>query len=105
MPVPIRLSLVTHKEMMLTCPLWDVSCLCRLLHQDSLLTQCSSVNGSSATTSLTQAFMAIHLNTTLTGLTSKLLNYANLTVLPTTGVSSDMVCSRGLIACLIHSAH
>ncbi|GAA6063179.1 hypothetical protein JCM10212_003114 [Sporobolomyces blumeae] len=51
--------------------------------------QISGFNGSTAVDSLTQAFMAIHLNATLPGLTTKLLNYANLTVLPTTGVTND----------------
>jgi hypothetical protein len=48
------------------------------------------VNGSTAIESLTQAFMTLHLNATLEGLGSKLLNYANVTVLPTTGVSNDL---------------
>ncbi|KAL8279026.1 hypothetical protein RQP46_008484 [Phenoliferia psychrophenolica] len=50
----------------------------------------SGFNGSTAVESLTQAFMAIHLNTTLKGLQSKLLNYANLTVLPSTGVENNI---------------
>ena len=50
-----------------------------------------TVNGSSQTESLTQAFMALHLNATLNGLGTKLLNYANLTVLPTTGVTNNIV--------------
>lgn len=50
----------------------------------------SGFNGSTAVDSLTQAFMAIHLNTTLPGLKSKLLNYANLTVLPSTGNENDL---------------
>ncbi|KAI5474806.1 pre-rrna processing protein [Pseudohyphozyma bogoriensis] len=50
----------------------------------------SGFNGSTAVDSLTQAFMAIHLNATLNGLTTKLLNYANLTVLTTTGVTNDL---------------
>ncbi|GAA5897781.1 hypothetical protein JCM8208_000260 [Rhodotorula glutinis] len=50
----------------------------------------SGFNGSSAVDSLTQAFMAIHLNTTLPGLKTKLLNYANLTVLPSTGYANDL---------------
>lgn len=33
--------------------------------------------------------MAIHLNTTLKGLQTKLINYANLTVMPTTGVTDN----------------
>ncbi|KAM0789126.1 hypothetical protein ACM66B_003180 [Microbotryomycetes sp. NB124-2] len=45
----------------------------------------SGFNGSTAVESLTQAFMAIHLNTTLPGLQTRLLEFANLTVLPTTG--------------------
>lgn len=50
-----------------------------------------AVNGSTAVESLTQAFMAIKLSTTLEGLTSKLVNYANLTVLPTTGYGNSIV--------------
>lgn len=57
----------------------------------SLTVFCPSVNGSTATESLTQAFMALHLNATLPGLQSKLLDYANLTVLPTTGRTNNMV--------------
>ncbi|GAA5937070.1 uncharacterized protein JCM15063_000146 [Sporobolomyces koalae] len=49
----------------------------------------SGFNGSTETASLTQAFMALHLNATLPGLQTRLLNYANLTVLPTTGISND----------------
>ena len=37
--------------------------------------------------------MAIHLNATLKGLTSKLINYANLTVLPSTGVADSIAAS------------
>ncbi|GAA5969858.1 hypothetical protein JCM21900_004182 [Sporobolomyces salmonicolor] len=51
--------------------------------------QISGFNGSTAVESLTQAFMAIHLNATLPGLSTKLLTYANLTVLTSTGVSDD----------------
>ncbi|KAM0750211.1 hypothetical protein T439DRAFT_247618 [Meredithblackwellia eburnea MCA 4105] len=50
----------------------------------------SGFNGSTPVESLTQAFMAIHLNATLNGLTTKLLNYANLTVLTTTGVTNNI---------------
>ncbi|KAL8287086.1 hypothetical protein RQP46_004092 [Phenoliferia psychrophenolica] len=53
----------------------------------------SGFNGSSQTESLTQAFMALHLNATLKGLGTKLLNYANLTVLPTTGVTNSVASS------------
>ncbi|KAL8278093.1 hypothetical protein RQP46_009553 [Phenoliferia psychrophenolica] len=53
----------------------------------------SGFNGSTAVESLTQAFMALHLNATLKGLGTKLLNYANLTVLPTTGVNNDLASS------------
>lgn len=35
--------------------------------------------------------MALNLNATLQGLTTKLLNYANLTVLDTTGVTNNFV--------------
>ncbi|GAA5951249.1 hypothetical protein JCM3765_002422 [Sporobolomyces pararoseus] len=49
----------------------------------------SGFNGSTPTASLTQAFMALHLNATLPGLETRLLNYANLTVLPTTGTTND----------------
>jgi len=35
--------------------------------------------------------MALHLDATLPGLQTKLLNYANLTVLTSTGVSNDFV--------------
>ena len=35
--------------------------------------------------------MALHLDATLNGLGTKLLNYANLTVLPTTGVTNNTV--------------
>lgn len=47
-------------------------------------------NGSSACDSLQQAFMAINLTTTLKGLTTKLLQYANVTILPTTGVTNNL---------------
>ncbi|GAA5914535.1 uncharacterized protein JCM6883_003197 [Sporobolomyces salmoneus] len=50
----------------------------------------SGFNGSTPTASLTQAFMALHLNATLPGLETRLLNYANLTVLPTTGTTNDL---------------
>lgn len=50
----------------------------------------SGFNGSTAVESLTQAFMAIHLNATLPGLQTELLNYANLTVLPTTGRANNL---------------
>lgn len=49
------------------------------------------VNGSSACSSLDQAFMAINLTATLKGLTTKLLDYANVTILPSTGVQNDLV--------------
>lgn len=52
--------------------------------------QISGFNGSTATESLTQAFMALHLNATLPGLQAELLNYANLTVLPTTGRANNL---------------
>lgn len=51
------------------------------------------VNGSTQIESLTQAFMTLHLNATLEGLSTKLLNYANVTVLPTTGVANDLASS------------
>ncbi|GJN94719.1 hypothetical protein Rhopal_007810-T1 [Rhodotorula paludigena] len=51
--------------------------------------QISGFNGSTPVESLTQAFMAIHLNSTLPGLQTSLLNYANLTVLPSTGVDNN----------------
>lgn len=35
--------------------------------------------------------MSLHLNATLNGLTTKLLNYANLTVLDTTGITNNLV--------------
>ncbi|BGP00846.1 hypothetical protein RTBOTA2_002159 [Rhodotorula toruloides] len=60
--------------------------------------QISGFNGSTATESLTQAFMALHLNATLPGLKTKLLNYANLTVLPTTGVTNDFADSTVSLA-------
>lgn len=41
--------------------------------------------------------MAIKLSTTLAGLTSKLVNYANLTVLPTTGHGNNIVRSFSLL--------
>lgn len=37
--------------------------------------------------------MSLHLNATLVGLSKKLLNYANVTVLPTTGVTNDLATS------------
>lgn len=37
--------------------------------------------------------MALHLNATLPGLGTKLLDYANLTVLPTTGRTNNMASS------------
>lgn len=46
-------------------------------------------NGSSQTTSLNQAFMAINLKATLAGLGTKLINSANLTVTPNTGVTTN----------------
>ncbi|BGP44010.1 hypothetical protein JCM10449v2_008067 [Rhodotorula kratochvilovae] len=58
----------------------------------------SGFNGSTAVDSLVQAFMAIHLNATLPGLDSKLLNYANLTVLPSTGIESDFADSTVSLA-------
>ncbi|KAL8277420.1 hypothetical protein RQP46_010142 [Phenoliferia psychrophenolica] len=51
------------------------------------------VNGSSSVESLTQALMGVHLNATLNGLATKLLNYANLTVLTTTGVTDNIASS------------
>ncbi|KAH8925300.1 hypothetical protein BT69DRAFT_1216651 [Atractiella rhizophila] len=50
----------------------------------------SGFNGSTSVDSLTQAFMAIHLNATLPGLDTPLLGAANLTVLPTTGVTNTI---------------
>ncbi|GAA6027071.1 hypothetical protein JCM8097_006088 [Rhodosporidiobolus ruineniae] len=64
---------------------------------DTLL-DISGFNGSTATESLTQAFMQIHLNSTLPGLQTKLLNYANLTVLSSTGVSDDFADSTVSLA-------
>jgi len=53
----------------------------------------ATVNGSTAIESLTQAFMSLHLNATLQGLSSKLLNYANVTILPTTGLANNFAAS------------
>lgn len=53
----------------------------------------SGFNGSTPIESLTQAFMAIHLKTTLKGLEKKLLNFANVAILPSTGVTNNLVCS------------
>ncbi|SCV70806.1 BQ2448_3568 [Microbotryum intermedium] len=52
--------------------------------------QISGFNGSTATESLTQAFMALKLNTTLPGLQTRLLESAAVTILPTTGISSNL---------------
>lgn len=46
-------------------------------------------NGSTKVDSLTQAFMGVALVTNLSGLPTKLLEYANLTVLDSTGVTSN----------------
>lgn len=58
----------------------------------------SGFNGSTAVESLTQAFMAIHLNTTLPGLGTKLLEYGNLTVLPTTGRTNNIANAQVMLA-------
>ncbi|GAA95808.1 hypothetical protein E5Q_02465, partial [Mixia osmundae IAM 14324] len=50
----------------------------------------SGFNGSTAYDSLTQAFMALQLNATLGGLQTQLLNYAALTVLPTTNFANSI---------------
>lgn len=94
---------VMLRDLMRISPSQDVR-LCHLLFLSPLrvlttdhgisIPRLRIVNGSSDCVSLTQAFMAIHLNTTLKGLTSKLLNYANLTVLPTTGVTNSVVSRR-----------
>ncbi|GAA6057282.1 hypothetical protein JCM3770_004534 [Rhodotorula araucariae] len=58
----------------------------------------SGFNGSTAVDSLAQAFMAIHLNATLPGLDTKLLNHANLTVLSSTGIQNDFADSTVSLA-------
>ncbi|SGY79107.1 BQ5605_C008g05044 [Microbotryum silenes-dioicae] len=52
--------------------------------------QISGFNGSTAVESLTQAFMALKLNATLPGLQTRLLESAAVTILPTTGVTSNL---------------
>ena len=78
----------TPKVSTLTSRFEDVSSQIFRVENVSLIVA-SSVNGSSQTKSLTQAFMGIELATTLKGLQTKLINSANLTVLPSTGVDNN----------------
>lgn len=69
----------------------DVSFSSYFLSWPHLIRGALVVNGSTEVESLAQAFMGISLKTTLAGLGTKLLNYANLTVLSSTGVANDGV--------------
>ena len=60
--------------------------------KDNVLT-ISGFNGSTAIDSLGQAFASLHLNATLKGLTSKLVNFANVQILPTTGITNNLAAS------------